>query len=82
MRSSNALLSTIDVIKASGLAASAVCMLACCSAIEPSVCVKIIWQFAWILPQASSKPFFTACQNVLDGEEWIVKAMLSGVSCA
>ena len=50
-------------------------MLACCSAIEPSVCVKIIWQFAWIFSQASSKPFFTACQNVLDGEEWIVKAM-------
>jgi hypothetical protein len=43
--------------------------------------VKIIWQFAWILPQASSNPFLTACQNVFDGEEWIVKAIVSG-SCA
>ena len=82
MSSSKALLSTIDVISASGLAASAVCMFACCSAIEPSVCVKIIWQFAWTFSQASSKPFFTACQNVLEGEEWIVKAMFSGASCA
>ena len=57
-------------------------MLAACCSIEPSVCVKIIWQFAWIFAQASSKPFFTACQNVFDGDEWMVKAMLSGSASA
>ena len=44
-------------------------MLAACCSIEPSVWVKIIWQSACTLPHASSKPFFTACQNVFDGEE-------------
>ena len=63
----NALLSTSVVISASGLRASAACWLATSCSIEPSVWVKIIWQFAWIFAQASSKPFFTACQNGFDG---------------
>ena len=77
-----ALLSTIEVMSASGLRASAACMLAACCSIEPSVWVKIIWQFAWIFAQASSKPFFTACQNVFEAEEWMVKAMFSCSSAA
>jgi hypothetical protein len=52
-------------------------MLATCCSIAPSFCRKVIWQFAWIFAQASSNPFFTACQNGLEAEEWWVKTMLS-----
>ncbi len=77
-----ALLSTIDVINTSGLPAIAACMFAACCSIEPSVCVKIIWQSASVFAQASSNPFFTACQNVFEGEEWIVKAILTEAASA
>ncbi len=77
-----ALLSTIDVIRTSGLPAIAACMFAACCSIEPSVCVKIIWQSASVFAQASSNPFFTACQNVFEGEEWIVKAILTEAASA
>jgi len=58
--------------------ANAAVMLAACWSIAPSFWVKIIWQFAPIFSQASSKPFFTACQNGLDADEWWVKTMFSG----
>jgi hypothetical protein len=69
MISSKAVLSTIEVISASGSRARAASILATCSGIEPSVCTKTIWQVAPILPQASSMPFWTACQNVLEALE-------------
>ena len=75
---SKALLSTIEVISASGPLASAASMLADCWSIEPSVWVNTIWQFASIFAQASSKPFLTACQNGLEADEWWVKTMFIG----
>ena len=66
---SKALLSTIEVISASGLRDKRGLHVGDCCSIEPSVCVKIIWQFAWILAQASSKPFLTACQNGFEADE-------------
>src|SRR6185437_3729065 len=65
-----------------GLLASAAVMLAVSCSIEPSVWVNTIWQLAWILAQASSKPFFTACQNGLEADEWCVKTMFIGAAAA
>ena len=52
-------------------------MLATCCSIEPSVWVKTMLQLASTLAQASSKPFFTACQKVFEADEWCVKTMFS-----
>ncbi len=75
-----ALLSASAVISASGWRATAACMFAACCSIEPSFCVNSIWQLAWILAQASSKPFFTDCQNGFDADEWCVNTIRIGVS--
>src|ERR1700739_549228 len=73
----NALLSTREVINASGLRPSAARILATCCSIEPSVCTKMNCPFAPTLAQASSKPSLTACQNELVVAEWQVNTMLS-----
>ncbi len=63
---------------ASGLRATAACMLAMACSTEPSVWVSSSWHFACTLVQPSSKPFLTACQKVFDGEEWLMNTRLSG----
>jgi len=61
--------STTVVRSAVGLDATAACILATCCSIDPSFCTKTIWHCASIFSQASSYPFFTACQKVLAAEE-------------
>ncbi len=62
---------------ASGLPAIAVWKFEVACSTDPSFWVRISWQFAYTLPQASSKPFFTACQNVFDKDEWLMNAIFS-----
>ena len=54
----------------SGFCAMAASRLLSCSWKLPSCCRNTIWQSASIWPQASSMPFFTACQNTLVGVLW------------